>query len=82
MRTFRISTVRLRMICSNYLSIPGCSGGQLDLSKKYVGELPIPNLTNMGLSDLSEFIRTGSEIVEGKARWEEVDELVSSSLSK
>jgi hypothetical protein len=65
-----------------YLSIQ-VSGGQLDLSNKYVGELPVPNFATLPLVDLSELIQMGIKISEGKIdRWTDIDDLVLSVLTR
>jgi adenine-specific DNA-methyltransferase len=66
-----------------YLS-PQISGGQVDLSNKYLGDLPVPSLNNLAPESLSELIRAGSAIAQDDRfdRWSEVDEIVSSALSR
>lgn len=66
-----------------YLS-PQVAGGQLDLSNKFLGNLPVPNLATLKDENLSELIQIGTEIVGGRAfdRWSEVDEIVLSALSR
>jgi hypothetical protein len=55
------------------------SGGQLDLSNKYISQLPIPNFANLKPSDLSKMIRTGLKITAGAIdRWSDVDDLILS----
>jgi len=66
-----------------YLS-PQVSGGQLDLSNKYLGELPVPNLANLAPEKLTEFIQAGIRIAEEEKfdRWSDIDEMVLSALSR
>jgi len=65
-----------------YVSVQ-VSGGQLDLSNRYVGELPVPNVATLAFADLSELIQVGTRISRGKIdRWEDVDELVVSILNR
>lgn len=64
-----------------YFSIQ-VSGGQLDLSNRYVRNLPIPKLASLLPRDLNELIQIGIRISEGKVqRWPEVDDLVLSVMS-
>ncbi len=61
-----------------YLSIQ-VSGGQLDLSNKYVSELPLPKFTTLNPADISRLTNTGVKIAEGKIdRWLDVDNLILS----
>jgi len=66
-----------------YLS-PQVSGGQLDLSNKYLGKMPIPDLSVLSPESLVELIITGTEIVEEDkfARWRDVDERVLSVMTR
>ncbi|HXN72925.1 MAG TPA: N-6 DNA methylase [Candidatus Acidoferrales bacterium] len=67
-----------------YLSIQ-VSGGQLDLSNKYVGKLPLLDLNpkTVQLFDLTELIRMGVAISEGRVeRWADVDDLISSIMNR
>ena len=65
-----------------YVSIQ-VSGGQWDLSNRYVGNLPIPNFSKLGERDLSKLIQTGIRVSEGKVeRWPEINELLVSILSR
>jgi hypothetical protein len=58
------------------------SGGQLDLSNKYVGALPIPNFTAIAPVELSKMIRMGEDITSGRVdTWPDVDGLVLSILA-
>ena len=58
------------------------SGGQLDLSNKYVGDLPIPKFAAIRPTELNKMIQTGKEIAEGRVdQWSDVDELVLSVLA-
>ena len=59
-----------------YLSIK-VAGGQLDLSNKYVGELPVPNFSILDPRAVIELAAMGN--VEN---WSEVDESVISVLSR
>jgi adenine-specific DNA-methyltransferase len=63
-----------------YLSIQ-VSGGQWDLSHKYVNSLPIPDLTKLGAARVSELVQMGIRISEGQIdKWADVDELLRSIL--
>jgi hypothetical protein len=66
-----------------YLS-PQVAGGQLDLSNKFLGNLPVPNLAKLKDESLSELIQAGTEIAGEKTfdRWSEVDEIVLSALDR
>jgi adenine-specific DNA-methyltransferase len=66
-----------------YLS-PQVAGGQLDLSNRFVSNLPVPNLAKLKDESLSELIQAGTEIAGDKTfdRWSEVDEIVLSALSE
>jgi hypothetical protein len=64
-----------------YVSIQ-VSGGQWDLSNKYVGALPIPNLSKLEVHDLSRLIQLGTRVSQGKVeRWAEANEIVLSILT-
>ncbi len=66
-----------------YLSIQ-VSGGQLDLSNKYVSKLPVLNLNlkTVPLLDLTKLIQMGVAISEGRIeRWADVDELILSIMN-
>lgn len=64
-----------------YLSIQ-VSGGQLNLSNKYVRDLPVPNLTVLEPRELHDLIQMGSIISKGKVEhWRDVDDLVFSILA-
>ena len=78
--TYLSSSIAYDML--DYLSIQ-VSGGQLDLSNKYVGELPILNLATVEPLDLTMLIQMGIAISEGRAeRWADVDELVLSIMNR
>ena len=65
-----------------YLSIK-VAGGQLDLSNKYVGELPVPNFSILDPRAVIELAAMGRRISEGNVEnWSEVDESVISVLSR
>jgi hypothetical protein len=65
-----------------YVSIQ-VSGGQWDLSNKYVGTLPIPNLSKLEGHDISRLIQLGTRISQGKVeRWTEANEIVLSILTR
>ena len=64
-----------------YLSIQ-VSGGQCDLSNKYVGNLPIPNLARLEPAKVSALVQMGTRVSEGKIdRWTDVDDLVDSIIN-
>jgi len=78
--TYLSSTVAYELL--EYASIP-VAGGQLDLSNKYIGELPVPNLASLGLTEIDELTTMGAQISDGSLdRWSDVDELVLSILSR
>jgi adenine-specific DNA-methyltransferase len=78
--TYLSSSIAYNML--DYLSIQ-VSGGQLDLSNKYVGELPVLNFETVELLDLTKLAQMGIAISEGRVeRWAEVDELVLSIVSR
>jgi hypothetical protein len=78
--TYLSSSIAYDML--DYLSIQ-VSGGQLDLSNKYVNNLPVLNLKTLGLLDLTTLIQMGITISEGRVeRWSDVDELVLASLNR
>lgn len=66
-----------------YMS-PQVAGGQLDLSNKYLGNLPVPNLAKLAPERLTDLIQVGTGITEEEKfdRWSEVDEIVLSALSR
>lgn len=65
-----------------YVSIQ-VSGGQWDLSNKYVGTLPIPNLSKLEIHDISRLIQLGIQISQGKVeRWTDANEVVRSILTR
>ena len=64
-----------------YVSIQ-VSGGQLDLSNKYIGSLLVPNLAKVDASKVSALVQTGKLISEGQIDdWNDVDGLVLSILN-
>lgn len=63
-----------------YVSIQ-VSGGQADLTKKYVANLPIPNLAKLKPSEVDSLVQTGKAICDGAVEnWADVDELVLTIL--
>lgn len=68
-----------------YVSVQ-VSGGQWDLSNKYLENLPILDLAKLASLEpnkLNELVQTGIRISEGKVdRWTDVDELVASILHR
>jgi hypothetical protein len=65
-----------------YVSVQ-VSGGQFDLSNKYVSELPVPDLARLEPADVIRLVEKGSEIWQGKVdRWTDVDELVAGVLRR
>jgi hypothetical protein len=80
--------VTITYLCSNlahdlleYMSVQ-VSGGQLDLSNKYVCDLPIPKFSAIQPSELNKMIQMGEEIATGRVdQWSKVDELVLSVLA-
>ncbi len=57
------------------------SGGQFDLSNKYVEDLPIPNLEKLGRAVTNQLVVVGSAIADGTLdSWREVDALIRSAL--
>jgi hypothetical protein len=77
--TYLCSTLARDLL--EYMSVQ-VSGGQLDLSSKYIADLPIPNFAAIEPAELSKMIRTGEDITEGRVeQWSDVDELVLSILA-
>jgi adenine-specific DNA-methyltransferase len=64
-----------------YVSIQ-VSGGQSDLTKKYVASLLIPNLDRFKANDTNKLVDMGMAITNGTADWGDVDELVLSVLNR
>jgi len=65
-----------------YLSIQ-VSGGQWDLSRRFIGGLPVPNLSKLNKTDLDKLKQLGATISQGKVeRWPEVNEFVLSILNR
>jgi hypothetical protein len=57
------------------------SGGQFDLSNKYVKDLPIINLAKLSAHNIDQLVQRGSEIASGKVEnWRDVDNAVISAL--
>jgi hypothetical protein len=57
------------------------SGGQFDLSNKYVKDLPILNFAKLEVPLVGELVRMGRAIADGTIeRWADVDDLVFSAL--
>jgi hypothetical protein len=67
-----------------YVSIQ-VSGGQWDLSNKYLEALPVLDFTKLAKSEpdkFSDLVQTGMRICAGSVdRWNEIDELVTSILN-
>jgi SAM-dependent methyltransferase len=77
--TYLCSTLARDLL--EYLSVQ-VSGGQLDLSSKYISDLPIPNFATIDPAELNKMIRMGEDISEGRFdRWSEVDQLVHTILA-
>jgi adenine-specific DNA-methyltransferase len=66
-----------------YLS-PQVAGGQLDLSNKYLGALPVPKFANFTPDSAARLIEAGTRITTAKNfdRWAEVDDIVLAVLSE
>jgi hypothetical protein len=66
-----------------YLS-PQVAGGQLDLSNKYLGALPVLNFANLAPDSSAKLIEAGTRIATAESfdRWAEVDELALAVLSE
>jgi adenine-specific DNA-methyltransferase len=65
-----------------YVSIQ-VSGGQADLTKKYVGQLPIPNLAKVKRTEMNRLVEMGAAIMDKRVEnWADVDELVLSILGE
>jgi predicted RNA methylase len=64
-----------------YMS-PQVAGGQLDLSSKYLNNLPVPDLAQVPPARLAELIQIGKKITEEERfdRWADVDDIVLSAL--
>jgi adenine-specific DNA-methyltransferase len=67
----------------DYMS-PQIAGGQLDLSSKYLNNLPVPDLAELPAARLAELILAGKKITEEEQfdRWSDVDEIVLSALGR
>lgn len=64
-----------------YVSIQ-VSGGQWDLSRKYMGSLPLPQVSKLGQADLNKLVEIGLRISQGKIdRWADVNDSVLSVLN-
>lgn len=58
------------------------SGGQWDLSHRFLKDMPIPNLSNISLSLLNDLVGLGRKISKpGFEDWKDVDELVLAVLA-
>jgi adenine-specific DNA-methyltransferase len=65
-----------------YVSIQ-ISGGQWDLSNKYVKNLLVPNLAKLEPASREELVQTGVRISEGKIEnWTYVDKVVNATLTR
>lgn len=65
-----------------YLSVQ-VAGGQLDMSNKYTGALPIPDLSKRGYASVQELIDLGRRISDGTVeRLADIDELVIAALDR
>lgn len=66
-----------------YMSVQ-VAGGQLDLSNKYIGDVPILNLATLEPLELTELILRGTQISAAKQfdGWSKVDNRVASILSR
>jgi hypothetical protein len=66
-----------------YLSVQ-ISGGQLDLSNKYVGDVPIPKLSALTAGERNELIGLGTKILKDQTfdDWDKADGIVSSILTR
>lgn len=63
-----------------YISVQ-VSGGQFDLSNKYMKDLPIPNLPKLDVSCRNQLVGLGKAITDGTIeRWADVDDLVFGTL--
>lgn len=57
------------------------AGGQWDLSNKYVGDLPVPNVMRLNERDLGTLIDFGVKVSKGAIdRWADLDEAVASII--
>ena len=65
-----------------YLSVQ-ISGGQLDLSGKYIEKLPVPKFSELEPAAIAEMIQMGTVIAKGEMEsWGDVDKLILSVLSR
>lgn len=77
--TYLSSTIAYDLL--RYFSVQ-VSGGQLNLSKNFISNLPIPNLAKLKPRQLSLLSEMGMRISRGKIeRWSDVDELVEATLN-
>jgi adenine-specific DNA-methyltransferase len=64
-----------------YLSVQ-ISGGQFDLSNKFLTNLPVLNIAKINEAHLVQLVRIGRELTEGRLeRWADVDELMTEVLA-
>jgi len=74
------STAAFEML--EYLSVQ-ISGGQLDLSGKYIEKLPVPKFSELEPAAIAEMIQMGTVIAKGEMEsWGDVDKLILSVLSR
>jgi predicted RNA methylase len=65
-----------------YVSVQ-VAGGQWDLSNRYVGELPVPNLAKMDAAEIAALVRLGESISHGELQdWDVVDATVRALLNR
>ena len=65
-----------------YVSIQ-VSGGQWDLSNKYLANLPIPNLSKLSDADINRLVQMGTKVNEGAIEnWAGASETVLSILNR
>jgi hypothetical protein len=65
-----------------YVSVQ-VAGGQSDLSRRYVGGLPIPDLAKLKPDELSNLVQMGTAISNGAVdQWSSVDDLILSILGR
>jgi len=65
-----------------YVSIQ-VSGGQWDLSNKYVASLPIPNLSKLTDAEINRLVQIGTRISQGTTEsWSVASETILSILNR
>ena len=76
--TYLTSSIAYELL--EYVSVQ-VSGGQLDMSKRFVSSMPLINLETVPFTTLNQMVAMGTKITEGKVtRWTEVDDLIRQAM--